>query len=108
MSDRELGERLGGYEQSSIAKAKSGKAMTDPLAIRIAEAIGVDPGEVLLVARAERERDEEVKQHLLRYAAKTLRLVPSKVVSVLGALAVALGALSSPQLADAHAGGKGD
>lgn len=105
MSDRALGERFG-YSRSLMQRAKN-ELCTDPLAIKIAEAIGIDPGEVLLVARAEREPDQVVKEHLLRYAKKALRLVPSKAVGVLAASAVALGALLAPPPAEAHAGGKG-
>lgn len=76
MSERELGELLGGYSQSMIAKAKAGN-MSDPLALRIAEVIGADPGEVLTVARAEREKDPRVKAALLVYASKTLAALPS-------------------------------
>lgn len=70
MSDRALGEAFG-YSAQLIQRAKS-DSCTDPLAIKLAETIGEDPGEVLLVARAERERDEVVKEHLLRYAGKAL------------------------------------
>ncbi len=71
MSDRELGERLGGFSQSYVAGAKTGK-MTDPLAIRVAEVlrnagIAVEVGEVLMVARMERERDPTVREHLAHW-----------------------------------------
>lgn len=76
MSDRELGELLGGYSQTMIATAKAGR-MSDPLALRVAEVVGAHPGEVLLVARAERERDGAVKAALIDYASKTLAALPS-------------------------------
>jgi len=75
MSDRELGERLGGYIQSNVARAKYG-VMPDTIAIAVAKAIGVHPGEVLAVARAEREKNEEVKGYLLEWAKKSAALVP--------------------------------
>jgi predicted transcriptional regulator len=63
MSDRELGEHFS-VSQQYISKAKSGN-MSDSLAMKVAALISVDPGEVLLVARAEREVDQVVKAHLL-------------------------------------------
>jgi hypothetical protein len=74
MSDRQLGENLGGYSQQMIAKAKAGN-MSDPLAVRVAEVLGLDPGELLLVARSERERDPTIAAHLRAYAVKTLALL---------------------------------
>lgn len=76
MSDRELGERMGGYSQSMIATAKGGR-MSDPLAMRIAELIGADPGELLMVARLERENDPAVKAALIAWAGNVFRLMPS-------------------------------
>jgi hypothetical protein len=70
MSDSELGERLG-YIQSNISRAKLGR-MTDPLAIAVARVTGSDAGEVLLAARAERERDAATRAHLIAYARKVL------------------------------------
>ena len=102
MSDRALGEAFG-YSTQLIQRAK-GDSCTDPLAIKIAETIGEDPGEVLLVARAEREKDQVVKEHLLRYAGKALRLVPSRAVSAVAALTVALSAALSPSPAQAFGG----
>ncbi len=61
-SDREVGGRFGCTGQA-IAAAKRGK-MTDPLAIKIAQVLSIPPGEVLWVARTERERDPEVRKHL--------------------------------------------
>ena len=81
MSDRELGERLG-YNQSNIARAKHGY-MTDPIAIALATAARIDPGEVLLVARAEREKDSTTRAHLLAYAKKALASVPTNAASAI-------------------------
>ncbi len=76
MSDRELGQKLGGKSQQFIWGAKAGK-MTDPLAIELADLIGVERGEVLMVARLERERDPAVKAALLDWAGKIFGLLPS-------------------------------
>ena len=105
MSDRELGERLG-YIQSNIARAKAGY-MTDPVAIAVAEATGTDPGEVLLVARAEREKDSATRAHLLAYAKKALASVPSKVASAVAALAMALSLFLPAGDTQAAVGGAG-
>ncbi len=59
MSDRELGERLG-YKQQTIASAKHGN-LSDNLAVKVAHVAGVDPGEVIMSARLEREKDPEIK-----------------------------------------------
>ena len=69
MSDRELGERLGGFSQTFLSQAKRGK-MTDPLAMRIAAACDVPAGEVLMVARLEREKDPAVRAALEEWAGK--------------------------------------
>jgi hypothetical protein len=103
MSDRELGERLGGYAQPTIATAKGGH-MSDPIALAIAKITGDDAGEVLMVARAERERDVNVKAALLRYMGKALRSVPSRTASAAAAIAVALSASLSPEPALAFGG----
>jgi hypothetical protein len=72
MSDRELGERLGAlagvgcYAQQTIAGCKVG-AMSDPLAITIAKVIGVAPGEVIMAARLEREKDPFVRDALTEW-----------------------------------------
>lgn len=72
MSDRELGSRLGGYSQQHIWKAKAGN-MSDPLALAIAGVLpDVQAGEILWVARMEREKDEKVKAALIAYTGKIL------------------------------------
>jgi hypothetical protein len=80
MSDRELGERLGGFGQSNIARAKAGY-MTDPIAIELGELLrkrGVieHAAEVVLIARAEREKDQRVRHTMLDYWRK--RSAPRK------------------------------
>ena len=70
MSDRELGERLG-YSTSPISEARYGRA-SDHVAVKLAAVLKIDAGEVLLVARAEREKDATIRGHLLAYAKKAL------------------------------------
>lgn len=109
MSDRALHEHLGRFSQQEISRAKRGY-MTDQLAIAIAEAAGEPPGEVIWVARIERERDVKVRQHLEAWArrvGKALASVPAKSVSALAALAVALGLLMPAHNAEAATGGEG-
>jgi DNA-binding XRE family transcriptional regulator len=84
MTDRELGEALG-YTQQAIWASKNGK-MTDPIAIAIATIANVDPGEVLLVSRAERERNVETRAHLMAYAKKMMTSVSSIGVAIFAAL----------------------
>ncbi len=67
MSDAELGERLGGYSQQDISRAKRAP-MSDTIAVAIAKAIGIPPGEVLNVARAEREKNPDVQRYLAEWA----------------------------------------
>lgn len=102
MSDRELGERLGGYSTSSVSEARYGRA-SDPISVGLAAILKIDAGEVLLIARAEREKDATIRAHLLAYAKKALASVPSKAASALCALAVALGMFLPAR--DAQAGG---
>lgn len=116
MSDRELGQNLGkhhddvrGFSQQDVSRAKKGP-MTDPMAIAIAKALGVEPGEVLWAARLERESRPEVRQHLERWGrvvGKALASVPSKAASALAALAVALGLFLPAGDTQAAVGGAG-
>lgn len=76
MSDRELGERIG-KSQQAIAGCKHG-SMSDPLALQIAAVIGVDPGEVLMVARLEREKTPEVRAAIQAWLGKAFALMPSQ------------------------------
>ena len=77
MSDRELGELLGGVLSPIISNARYGK-MSDPLAMRLAALIGADPGEVLMVARLEREKDPAVRAALESWAGNVFSLMPTK------------------------------
>lgn len=93
MSDRELGERLGGYSTGAMSDARYEK-MSDPIAVKIAEVLRIPPGELLWAARTARERDPIVKRHLESWArdvGKLLAAVPANAVKVLAGLSVALG-----------------
>ena len=103
MSDRALGERFG-YTSSTISDARYGSA-SDHLAMKLAALLKVDAGEVLLVARAEREKDATVRAHLLAYAKKALASVPSRAVGAVCAFGLALGLFLPAH--DAQAGGAG-
>ena len=71
MTDSELGERLGGYIQQGVSIARSG-FMSDPMAISVAKAIGIPPGEVLLVSRAEREKNADIRGFLCEWVEHSL------------------------------------
>lgn len=130
MSDRELGERLGGYLQQNIARARVG-TMPDTIAVAIAKAIGIPPGEVLTIARAEREKNPDVQGFLIEWAKEAIkytppmRQVPDVIVrgglkavrysdsqrwrkrSALAAISVAASLAMSPPDATASVGGVG-
>ena len=89
MSDRVLGGHLG-YATSTISEARYGRS-TDHVAVELARVLKIDAGEILLIARAEREKDVTIRAHLMAYAKKALASVPSKAASALCAFAVALG-----------------
>ena len=104
MSDQALGDKLGGIRQSDISRAKRTGYMIDPLALALAEALGMHPAEVLIIARAERENDAKVKAAFVDYVGKMM----ASAAKMVTALAVALPALIlSPQPAEAHTGGEG-
>ena len=111
MPDGTLGGRLPGYSQQAISAAKRGK-MTDPIAIKMAEILGIEPGEILLVARMEREKDPAVRVHLEKFVFHVGKLLDSASKNVAKAgvagLAMALGLWLSPTPSDAAAGGVGD
>ncbi|WP_416762711.1 hypothetical protein ACNI65_09925 [Roseateles sp. So40a] len=76
MTDRKLGELLGGIAQPVISQARYGK-MSDPLALRLASVLpNVHAGEILWVARMEREKDQAVKSALEDYVGKVLAAMP--------------------------------
>ena len=71
MSDRALGDHIA-YAQPTIAQAKAGK-MSDGVALALGELLkkhGVveHPGEVIVVAHAERDNDQRVRRALMEYA----------------------------------------
>lgn len=101
MPDRQLAE-IFGCSQQMISLAKHGN-MSDPLALKIADLIKAEAGEVLMVARLERERDEKVKKALQSYAAKIFASASKKVAASVLIAASTLG-LSSVH----NAGGEGD
>ena len=76
MTDRALGLKLG-YSQQMIASAKHGN-MSDPLALKLAAVIGLPAGELLMVARLEREKNPDVRAALIEWAGNVFSLMPSK------------------------------
>ncbi len=99
MSDREMGEKLG-LSGPMISSARYGN-MSDPLALKIAAIIKRDPGEVLLVARAQREKDQAVKAALMAYAGKVLGRLSATATAALMGVALATGLLLQPREAGA-------
>lgn len=97
MSDRELGERLGGFSQPMIGKAKTGN-MSDPLATavgRLLETNGViQAGIVLLTARCEREKDLEVRGVWEDLLGKISPLMPMKSAAAFDLVSGGIGALA--------------
>lgn len=81
MSDRELGQHLGGLTSGSISNARYGR-ISDPLAMRLASVAGIPPGELLMVARLEREKDPAVRAALMDWAKNVLALMPEKAAPV--------------------------
>jgi hypothetical protein len=85
MSDRELGERIGGYKQQTIASGKHGN-MSDNLAKVVAMVAGVQPGEVIMAAKLEREKDPEIKAALADWLGKISGLLPTDEAALRPAL----------------------
>ncbi|HWI11066.1 MAG TPA: hypothetical protein VNU48_07025 [Burkholderiaceae bacterium] len=103
MSDQKFGDQTG-YAQQTIAKAKRG-GMSDQVAMKIAEILQIEAGEVIWVARVEREQDPTVRRHLeawVRHVGKALASVPSKAAAFVAA--VALGMFSPAHDAQAFGG----
>ena len=99
MSDRELGALLGGLASSTVSSARYGN-MSDPLAMKVARVIGEDPGELLMVARLEREKNQDVRQALENWAKNVFSLMPSKAAPidlVRGGVRVGARARSTPK-----------
>lgn len=80
MSDRELGERLGGHSQGYIGNAKAGN-MSDKLAFKLEQLLHTSPGEIIMVARAHRENDEDIKAAIQAFVGKALALMPEDEVA---------------------------
>lgn len=75
MSDKALGRHLG-YAQQTIAKGRQNR-MSDQVALAIGELLVrhrviEHAGEVVLIAHAERDADEAVRQALTEYAARII------------------------------------
>jgi hypothetical protein len=67
MSDGEFGLHLGGFARTTVSNARYGN-MSDHMALKVAEVLGIEAGELLHVARAEREKDPAVKRALVEWA----------------------------------------
>ncbi len=97
MSDRELGERLGGFSQPAIGKAKAGN-MSDNMAAAVGKLLEdkgvVTAGIVLLTARVEREKDAEVRCVWQELLGKISPLMPMKSADHLDMVTGGIGAPS--------------
>ena len=94
MSDRELGKQLGGLTSGSISNARYGR-ISDPLAVKLAGVAGIPAGEVLMVARLEREKDPSIRAALEEWAGNVMALMPTKAARtevVRGGVRVSAGA----------------
>lgn len=76
MSDRQLGELMG-VSGPVISTARYGR-MSDPLALKFASVVGAEAGEVVMVARMEREADPAVANALRAWVGKVFTLMPTK------------------------------
>lgn len=81
MSDRQLGELLGGYPSGTVSNARYGR-MSDPMAMKVAKVAGIPAGEVLMVARLEREKDPAIRAALVEWAGNVFALMPTKAAPV--------------------------
>jgi hypothetical protein len=106
MSDREFGKEFG-VTASTISNARYYGTLSDNQALKLAALLKIDAGEILLVARAEREKPGPVKNALMAYLKKVLASVPSKSASALAACAVALRLLMPAPDVPMHVGGEG-
>jgi hypothetical protein len=84
MSDAEFGLHLGGFARTSVSNARYGN-MSDHMALKVAEVLGIEAGELLHVARAEREKDPAVKRALLNWRKRS---VSSRTVRTVRKVAV--------------------
>lgn len=110
MSDERLGIELARrakrpepFSQSIIARSKNGRC-PDSVAVELERVLSdeVAIGEVLLVARAERENDQVVKERLMTFAKNVVGKWPEKVGGAIGALLMAACLWLQPQPSLAH------
>lgn len=80
MSDRRLGELLGGYSTTSMSQARYGR-MSDGLAVKLATVLDIDAGELIWAARTARELDPVVRGHLEAWQMKVRRALDGNLCS---------------------------
>ena len=107
MSDRQLGQLLGGYSSSQISDARLYDKMSDHLAGAIEDAMSIEPGMIVVVARAAREKHPDIRRRLESFAKNVVGRVPQKALGALCALGLALGLLLQPQQQLSSVGGEG-
>lgn len=113
MSDRELAMLLSqlsdgpAFTTARVSDARLYNKASDRLAGALEDALGVEPGVIVVMARAAREQDADIRRRLESFTKNVLCRVPMKAAGALGALAVALGLLLQPQPTLAHDGGSG-
>ncbi len=113
MSDERLGAELARrakrpdpFSQSIIARSKNGRC-PDSVAVELERVLSdeVAIGEILLVARAERENDQVVKERLMTFAKNVVGRLPEKITGAIVALVMAIGLAFQPQPSLASSGG---
>lgn len=105
MSDRKVGELLGGYSSSQISDARLYERMSDHLAASLEDALGVEPGVIVLLARTAREKHPDIRRRLESYAKNVLGKLPEKIGGAIGALLMAACLLQPQPSLAARVGG---
>jgi hypothetical protein len=77
-----------GIIQPNISKFRR-YGMTDTVAVRVSEIIGIHAGEIINVTRSEREKDPVVKERLIDWAKKVV--APITMPAVAGARQISQG-----------------
>jgi hypothetical protein len=77
-----------GVSQQNIAQFRA-RGMTDTVSIRVAEITGIHAGEIINVARSEREKDPIVKERLIDFVKKVV--APITLPAVVGAKQISQG-----------------